>query len=174
MNFHQKILKRFRKNRDGAASIEFAILALPLLMTIFASIEVGYKAIVQAELDSTLFRTAGDIAILSFDEDTAEKFVRAHICGTEMTTFLKCDDIQIGVKVVPTNNRLINFRDVSIIGEWELGCAYDALLIEFNYPVLDIVHPITTGEIIKREGVKYYRSRGITRREPLVSGPGSC
>lgn len=174
MNFFQKNLERFRKNREGAASVEFAILALPFLMTLFASIEVGYKAIIQAELDATLFQTSGDIAILSFDQDSAEDFVREHICGTGMTTFLKCDDIEIGVKVVPINQRLIGFRDVSIIGEWETGCSYDALLIEFNYPMLDIIHPIATGEIIKRAGVKYYRSRGVTRREPLVSGPGSC
>lgn len=174
MNFFQKTLRRFRKNGEGAASIEFAIVALPFLMTVFASIEVGYKAIIQAELDATLFRTSGDIAILSFDQDNAQEFVREHICGSGMTTFLKCDDIEIGVKVVPVNQRLVTFRDVSIVGEWETGCSYDALLIEFNYPLLNIIHPIVTGEIIMRGGEKYYRSRGVTRREPLVSGPGSC
>lgn len=33
------IFRRFRRNRDGAAAIEFAILALPFLMLIFATFE---------------------------------------------------------------------------------------------------------------------------------------
>lgn len=168
------MLKRLLRNQDGATSIEFAILAIPFLMTLFASLEVGYKAIIQTELDTTLFQTSEDLAILSFDQDTPEKFIEEYICDSGMTTFLKCSEIEIGVRVIPLDQRLVSLRETSIIGDWDTGCAYDALLIEFNYPLTNVIHPIVTGEIVMRNGEKFYRSRALVRREPVVTGAGAC
>lgn len=41
------LLRRFRKNRRGTVAIEFALIALPLFLLIFAIIEVGLSFMAQ-------------------------------------------------------------------------------------------------------------------------------
>ncbi|MEL6687955.1 MAG: TadE/TadG family type IV pilus assembly protein [Pseudomonadota bacterium] len=170
----RQIVQKFRKAQEGVASIEFAILAVPFLAALFATIELSYKSFVQTALDNNLYTAASQISIIGFDYDSPKKFVDEYVCTDVASVLLRCEEIEIGVKKIPLSGRLSQYREQSVIGEWDLGCAYDALLIEINYPITDIAHPIAVADIVYRDGQKYYRSRGVVRREPVLSGPGAC
>ena len=148
------------------------MLAGPLFIGIFACIELSYKLILQSELDNRLYKTTYDISINNHDAETAAEFLQQHFCPEVGTTFLKCSDIEIGVLRITGRSRLVDFRNTSVIGNWDLGTEDDALIIELNYPLKNIVHPIAVADIVERNGQKYYRSRGVTRREPLLTSTG--
>lgn len=165
MNLFQKYLR----NTKGATAIEFAMVAVPLFSGIFACIEVSYKSLLQSELDNKLYEVVYDIGINDHDADTAAEFMRDHFCPNIGTSFLRCDEVEIGVRRVTGASRLVTFRDSSVIGSWELGTPDDTLIIELNYPVTNIIHPVAVADIFTRNGERYYRSRGVTRREPLLT-----
>lgn len=170
----KQVLQTFKNAQRGSTTVEFAILVIPFLATMFATIELSYKSFVQTALDNNLYVAASQISITGFDQDTPEKFIEEYVCVDLSAVLLRCEDVEIGVKKIPTSGRLSQYRDQSIVGEWDLGCSYDALLVELNYPIKDISHPIAVADIVYRDGKKYYRSRGVVRREPLLTGPGAC
>ena len=148
------------------------MVALPLFVGIFAIIEMSYKSILQTELDNKLFAVATDLGISAYDYDTATDFMTDHFCPEIGTTFLNCSKIDIGIDVLV--NRPYTYRNNDFIGRWEMGCINDTILIELQYPVEDFVHSIAIADIIQRGGQKYYRSRGVIRREPRLSGGAAC
>ncbi len=163
---------RYLKDNKGATALEFAILAVPLLMGLFAIIELSYKGIIQNELDNKLYVVSSEIGINNFTSDNASEFMRDEFCPDIGTTFMKCDEIEIGVRVLPGRPYL--YRNDTVIGQWDLGCTSDVIMIELNYPVTNLVHPIAIADITTRSNEKYYRSRSVIRREPLLSGGSSC
>lgn len=161
--------RSFFNNEKGATAIEFAVVILPLLTIIFAIIEMSYKSMLQSELDDRLYQATYSISTNNVPIDNAQQFMDEYFCPEIGTVFLNCSDIEIGVETVTGRFRLNNFTNQSIIGDWNLGNTNDAVLIEINYPVSNIVHPIAIADVITRNNKKYYRSRGVARREPLLS-----
>ncbi|MGB6230800.1 MAG: TadE/TadG family type IV pilus assembly protein [Litorimonas sp.] len=168
------IFDRFRRQTSGAVALEFAMLSVPFLAMIFGIMEVAFKTMVQTELDNKLYYIASDISKVAFDQDDSAQFMMDALCDQTGTFFTTCSDIEIGVQVVSTDSRLVQYRETSAIGTWELGCAYDTLLVELNYPVSNFLHPIVVADVVERDGEKYYRSRGVIRREPLLSNGSTC
>lgn len=167
-------VRKFKAAQRGSTTVEFAILIVPFLATMFATVELSYKSFVQTALDNNLYVAASQISITGFDHETPQKFIEEYVCVDLAAVLLRCEEIEIGVKKIPTSGRLSQFREASIIGEWDLGCSYDAVLVELNYPIKDISHPLAVADIVYRDGQKYFRSRGVVRREPLLTGPGAC
>lgn len=92
------ILRRFRRDRKGTASIEFAILALPFFLVIFASIE-------------TFVAFYGDQLLANATETMARKVRTGQITfGRGKTTDMKeeqfrqafCEEIAVLMKCSPT------------------------------------------------------------------------
>lgn len=148
------------------------MIATPLFAGMLAIVEFSYKSILQTELDNSIYAAAGDLAINNVPIDNASEFMRDHFCTNIGTTFLKCTDIQIGIDVLV--NRPYTYRNTSFIGRWDMGCVGDPIMIEMNYPLENFVHPITVADVTERGGKKYYRSRAVIRREPMLSGSGIC
>lgn len=165
-------IRRYLDDRSGATALEFAIVAVPLFAGIFAIIELSYKSILQTELDNKLYVVATELGINNYTADTASEFIQNQFCQDIGTTFLACDKVEIGVDVLV--NRPYTYRNQSMIGRWDLGCTNDTILIEMNYPVEHFIHPVIIGDVIERNNTKYYRARGVIRREPLLSGGISC
>lgn len=168
------IIKRFRTDRSGSVAMEFGILAVPFFVMLFGILELSYKNMVQTELDNKLYYLASDIAKMGFDQEESADFLTEHLCDQTGTLFTQCDKLEIGVRVISTDSRLYQYRETSVIGQWDLGCAYDTLLVELNYPVENYLHPIVVADIIYRGEEKFYRSRGIIRREPLLANGATC
>ena len=168
MNF----IRKYVRNREGATAMEFALLAGPFFVGLFAIIEVSYKSMLQTELDNAIYAAAGDIAITNFDFDTSEEFMRDHFCQTVNTTFLKCDEIEIGIDVLV--NRPYTYRNQDFIGRWDMGCIGDPIMIEMSYPLENFVHSIAIADVVERDGSKFFRSRAVIRREPMLTGGSVC
>lgn len=154
--------------------MEFGILAIPFFIMLFGILELSYKNMVQTELDNKLYYLASDIAKMGFEQEESAQFLTDHLCDQTGTIFTSCDKLEIGVRVISTDSRLYSYREASVVDQWDLGCAYDTLLVELNYPVENFFHPIVVADVIKRDGEKFYRSRGIIRREPLLANGATC
>lgn len=165
-------IRDFIRDEKGSTALEFAMLATPLLAGLFAIIEMSYKSIQQTELDSKLNAVAGQMALNNFTSSDANEYMRDEFCPDIGTNFLRCSSIDLGINVL--TQRFFNYRNTSVIGTWNLGCSGDAIMIELNYPVTNAIHPFVIGDIVERGGTRYYRSRAVIRREPLLAGSGAC
>jgi Flp pilus assembly protein TadG len=58
-----RILRSFINNRKGSAAIEFAILALPFIVLIFAIIEIAIMFFVDSGLDAALHKTVRQVRV---------------------------------------------------------------------------------------------------------------
>lgn len=168
------MLKRFLKDQSGASAIEFSIIAVPLFMTIFANLELGVKSIQQNELDIKMAAAASHISLNAQPANSAQQFINDTFCKDIETFLLDCDKVEIGAREIPIGSRMSGFQNRSIIGQWNIGCAGSAVLVEMNYPVTNITHPIIIGDVIKRGALQYYRSRAVIRREPQLASNGGA
>lgn len=142
------------------------------LAGIFSILELSYKDILQSELDNKLYALALEVSINESGSSSGPEFMRDQFCPQTGTNFLKCDEILIGVQNVTGRTRLTEFTNKSIIGTWELGATDDTLIVELNYPLVDFIHPIAIADVVTVAEKRYYRSRGVIRREPILAGPG--
>lgn len=172
MGLIQKYLRRYAKDEQGATAMEFSILAIPLFIGIFAIIEMGYKSMLQSELDDRLYAVANHLGINAVEYDDAAEFMSEFFCPEIGSIMLRCDDIQFGALVL--TERFYQYRARAVAGTWEIGCPGDPILIELLYPAKNVTSPIKLADIIERDGQKYFRSRTIISRENMLNGGGSC
>ena len=165
-------IRRFLFGNDGAAAVEFAMIALPFFLVIFGIIETGLKSVQQSELDSNVYEIASKISTTRFEEKDVDEFTENSLCQDYSFAILDCNKISIGVTVV--NGRMINFRNQSIVGQWNVGCPDDTLIVELNYPVTHFVHSFAVADVVERSDEEFFRSRGVIRREPIVGGSDKC
>ncbi len=91
-------VKRFHKEEDGATAVEFAIIAFPFFLLIFAIIETSLFFFAgqyfETAVDDTmrLFRTG------QLDEATTNAQFRAELCG-RLTVMFECPDVRTSVQV---------------------------------------------------------------------------
>ena len=58
-----KLLRSLKKDKEGSAAIEFAILALPFFVVIFAIAEIAVMYFVDSGLDAALHRTTRQVRV---------------------------------------------------------------------------------------------------------------
>jgi Flp pilus assembly protein TadG len=104
-----------RRNEDGSAAVEFALVALPFLACLFAIIEVGLvflagQVLETAVGDASRMILTGQMQSQSqglTPEQAVAKF-KDQICTTSVKTLFTCDNIQFDVQPVsswsPTSN----------------------------------------------------------------------
>jgi Flp pilus assembly protein TadG len=111
-----RLLRSFTRNREGSAAIEFAILALPFFVVIFAIAEIAVMYFVDSGLDAALHKTVRQVRVgvaksgswdatkfkdvlcseLSYSFDCATKLkVRATVI-TDMSSVTKVNPITAG------------------------------------------------------------------------------
>lgn len=172
MTLFGKFLRRYASDERGATAMEFSILVVPLFIGIFAIIDMGYKSMLQSELDDRLYEVSNYIGINAVDYDDSAEFMREFFCPEIGSVFLRCDEIQFGALVL--TERFYNYRARPVAGIWNIGCPGEPLLIELLYPMSDVSSPIELADIVERDGEKFFRSRTVITREPMLNGGGSC
>ncbi|MBL8558969.1 MAG: pilus assembly protein [Hyphomonadaceae bacterium] len=83
----------FVKNRDGAAAVEFALVAIPLFWMIFGMIEFGAMSLVQTTLDNAVSQAGREIRTGAVQSGGITKVqLEAKVCGhlNEIMS-LECD-----------------------------------------------------------------------------------
>lgn len=161
------------RDEGGSAAIEFSILALPFFLTVFTILFVVYHSLVQSELDRAVGSIATQIAIEASEKPTSTDFLSAAACKQHVGSLLDCSRLKLGATTVV--GRLVDYRNKLIGGAtWALGCAGDTVLVELSYPVASFITPVVIADVIESGGEKFYRSRAVIRREPVITGSGSC
>lgn len=93
---------RFRKNDDGTAAIEFAIVAMPFLLIIFAILEFsfiffGERIIHVSTQDAARLIKTGQVR----SSTHSEAQFRAEICTNTLMRLFDCDSLHINVQQIP-------------------------------------------------------------------------
>lgn len=165
------MLRRFFANQLGATAVEFAILAGPFFLIMFASVELGIKSFIQADLDRVLSEVTSTMSMNDSSAEDAEDYVNERVCAIA-GPLINCHQLDVGAVVV--TGRLFNYSNSSLSGQWNIGCGGDVVLFEMTYPYTDIMFPFAVADIVQVNGVKRYRSRAVVRREPILAGRSSC
>ena len=92
---------RFKRNDNGTAAIEFAIVAMPFLLIIFGILEfsfmfVGERVIHASTQDAARLVRTGQIRIAD-----GEASFRAAVCEDTLMTLFDCDKLHINVQEIP-------------------------------------------------------------------------
>lgn len=164
---------RLFQEESGSVAIEFAILALPFMTLLFSIVSIGYHALLQSELDRTATSIALQVSINANKQPTSADFISNAACAKQLGTLVSCTDLRLGATTVV--GRMFDYRNV-ILGNktWNLGCAGDTVIIELTYPFQQLLTPIVIADIVTDGSKKYYRSRAVIKREPVIVGEGSC
>jgi Flp pilus assembly protein TadG len=95
-------LRRFARADDGAAAIEFAIVAIPFLIMVFAIIELGLTFLVSMSLENAMMTVDRKIRTGDLQSATQQKFV-SDVC-TEMSWLgpACATSITLDVRVLPS------------------------------------------------------------------------
>ncbi len=93
---------RFKKNDDGTAAIEFAIVAMPFLLIIFAILEFsfiffGERIIHVSTQDAARLIKTGQVR----SSTHTEAQFRAEICQNTLMRLFDCDSLHINVQEIP-------------------------------------------------------------------------
>jgi Flp pilus assembly pilin Flp len=164
-------LRRFYRANTGGVAIEFALLVLPFLLVIVATVELGAKSLIQADLDRVLTEVTSNLSYRTNDADDGRAYIEDVVCNIS-GPLLDCSEIDVGATVV--SGRLFDYRDRSLAGLWSLGCGGDTVLIEMTYAYQDFIVPFAVADVVEGVGGKQYRARAVIRREPILTGSGVC
>ena len=85
----RKPIRRFLRDRGGAAAIEFALVAPMLLALVFSTLEAGWTMVQTIMLDRALDMTVRELRIGKIANPT-QASVRAHVCSGAMV-LLDCE-----------------------------------------------------------------------------------
>lgn len=167
------VISKFSSGEEGAAAVEFALVAPIFFLLIFSTMEIGLKTLVQSDLDHAMYRTAMQLAI---DEDVVvskAEYKQRFVCDPATFSTLDCDRISFGVEALATNSRIRGRFNEVFVDRWNTGCGGSNLIVEFAYPSPDILLPFGIADMITIGGDNYIRSRGLIRREPVLTGSGT-
>ncbi|MEZ2126390.1 MULTISPECIES: TadE/TadG family type IV pilus assembly protein [unclassified Sinorhizobium] len=134
------LLRRFAENRQGAAAIEFAILALPFFMVIFAIIEIAIMYFVNSALDEAVHKTARQVRVgtASANGWNLATF-KAAVCG-DLTYLFSCsDNLLVRATVITDMSSVskisgISNGTLSVTEDFNIGGAGDYVLIQAFLP----------------------------------------
>lgn len=164
-------MRRFFGNERGATAVEFALLVGPFLLIVLASIDLGIKAFIQADLDRLLTELSADVSLAFSDAEDSSEYLATKVCSGA-SLLLDCDNLAVGATVV--EGRLYDYRNASLEGTWNLGCPGDTLILEVTYAYFDIILPFAVADIVTVGDTRRYRSRAVLRREPILAGGSNC
>lgn len=146
---HRPLLRRLRTDRRGAAAVEFALLAVPFFLVVFALLQVALLFAAELVID----RAAADagrmvrVGEIQKERMTREGFADA-VCG-RVRALLDCDRIEFDLRTyasfadVPVGIPMKgNGIDASGFGyDYGRGGTIVSLRLFYKWPILDVMRP---------------------------------
>ena len=169
------MIKYFAKSEDGASAVEFALVAPIFFLMLIATMEIALKTMMQAQLDQVMFRTTMQLSIEE-DMSVSKADYKANVvCPGNSLVLLDCGQVQFGVAAISTNTALFSssLTNGSVASEWSTGCGGSNVIVEFLYPMPNILLDFGIVDQVTHNGEPHMRSRGMARREPVLSGSGT-
>lgn len=122
-----KIVRRFKQAEDGATAIEFAFLAGPFFLLIFAIIESSIFFLAGQYLESGVDTVGRMVRTGQLDGSTTEAEFKTEIC-TSTSLLFDCDSIKVDLSVAAT------FDDLGDPPEPDSDGNYDSSAFGFTPP----------------------------------------
>lgn len=138
-----RLLKRFRRDQDGATAIEFAFVAGPFLFLMFALIELGVLFMMDVALDNAVGQTGRLVRTgQAHDRAMGAADFKAEVCSRMGVFEDRCGDkLLIDVRVLPRFTGEVPPSPVDAEGElseaglrFAMGGPGDIILISVWYP----------------------------------------
>jgi Flp pilus assembly protein TadG len=135
-----KMLKAFRGDRSGSAAIEFAILALPFMVLIFAIIEISVMFFVDSGLDAALHKAVRKVRVGSAKTNawTVREF-KAAVCADLSYSFSCNANLKVRATVITdmasvTRVSGIAAGSLSVTEDFNIGGSGDYVLVQAFLP----------------------------------------
>lgn len=93
-------MRRFGRDRAGVTAIEFAILAVPFLMIVFATLETAAAFLAELTLDHAVQRVSRLVRVGEIRSGDEAKFKSALCANAKL--LLSCDDIKYDLRSYPS------------------------------------------------------------------------
>jgi Flp pilus assembly protein TadG len=103
-----KVRARRGLGRRGHVALEFAAAAIPLMVLLLGTMEVGYDLYVQEALDNAVETAARSVQVGSdtgTNNENSGTFAKAAVCPA-LRALLNCSQIVVAVEPLPSSNNL--------------------------------------------------------------------
>jgi len=159
---------RFLKNKSGAVAIEFAFVAVPFLIVLFAIIETGYVFLTQMVVEGATADASRQVRVGSVQQsaDPLAQFRQALCNG--LFNLVPCADLVLDVR------SFANFPDISTLEEvpadnavpttFDVGTPGNIVLVRVGYQ-WDWITPFLRNQ--STPGGKRFIASAIFRVEPF-------
>jgi len=180
-------IKHFRANQRGATAIEFAILAIPFCMMIFAILELAIIFFINSSLAHAVSEAGREIRVGNMQSCGSEANFKTLVCNN-MEGFGNCEaHLRVDVVSEPTFTAValpstpppvVDPMDPTIItvpaGSYDNPVASAPVVIRAQYYHRLAIPPVLTRlENIPNTGVRLLESTTAFRAEPFPAS-GSC
>jgi len=133
--FRWKILRRFVRHKDGAAAVEFALVAIPFLGMMFAIIETALVFFAGQALETAAADSARKIMTGQADGWSPEQF-KQEVCD-HVYGLLDCNKIKMNVKAYPSfgaaDMRTPVDADGNIVNAFDTGAPGNIVIARLMY-----------------------------------------
>ncbi|SCW88904.1 Flp pilus assembly protein TadG [Rhizobium mongolense subsp. loessense] len=167
------ILRRFTGDQKGAAAVEFAILALPFFLVIFAIIEIAIMCFVAAGLDAALHKTARQVRVGTAATDHWDlNIFKATLCGNLVYYFDCSNSLLVRATVITDMNSVNKISGIadgtlSVSEDFNIGSAGDYVLIQAFLPWIPVVQYYSYSSSKLDDGRYVLGSAELFKNEPF-------
>jgi Flp pilus assembly protein TadG len=135
-----RIFRRFIGNRKGSAAIEFAILALPFMVLIFAIVEIALMFFIDSGLDAALHKTVRQVRVGTAKSASWNLATfKSTLCG-QLSYSFSCNSNLLVRAVVITNMASVSKTSpivdgaLSVTEDFNIGGSGDYVLVQAFLP----------------------------------------
>lgn len=140
MSFTRKLIRKFTGDSKGSAAIEFAILALPFFVVIFAIAEIAVMYFVDSGLDAALHKAVRQVrvGVAKSGAWDAKKFKEV-VCGELSFSFDCSANLKVRATVVTnmasiTKASPITAGNLAVTEDFNLGDSGSYVLVQAFLP----------------------------------------
>lgn len=156
---------------DGAAAVEFAIIAMPFLAVLVSIVEVGVDFMIFSQLDYAVQKASQNVryGVAQTSGLTAEQFKSGVLCPNLVG--LQCSSVHVKAMVIKNQsdwNALSPHSFDPSNPKWCIGGAADTVLVQVAFPV-PLASMIWAGSASVSNGVRYYVSSATFRNDPFAA-----
>ena len=156
----------FRKNADGAAALEFALVSMPFLALVFCIIQVSLDFLVFSQIDYAAFKASQSIRSGEVQRQamTAEQFKTNLLCP--QLRMVDCASVQVNVRRIRTNAQWLQL-DAQPTGPffWCPSGSSEQVLVQIFAPV-PFLSAMLSGDP-NATGARTYKSVVALRNDPF-------
>lgn len=163
------LVPRFGRDKQGAATVEFAIVVVPFLALSVGLLELSVDYYLRAQLDHAVHKAgqkvrSGQVQLQQMSES---EFKSELLCP--QLNMIDCSSVLVNARVIETWRAWKNWSPFKVDPSntaWCPGGAKDAVLVQVAYPA-PAFSLIWSGDRSEADGVRYFMSATAFRNKPF-------